>query len=274
MENVQTRRLLERDGGQGIGIQRLPLPYRYTEPHFGDPRLSEKTVSVSRETGEGGGSTSTPARPPPAMGLVDTTLFLVTAGCTLQWTATAASTGPSSLLVWLIGGLTMFVPIAVCVVYLCSRFPDAGGIYAWSTRAFGPFAGFITGWTYWTGTLAFLPTVLYFISGSSLLWSPANTHGCRHADLLHLFFTDHDRDLRDTERPRTVGGEVCSTARERLRDGWALCCWSASRWRAAGGLGRPQSSTGTRSRRLSGSTMSFSGRRSLSRGRDRKPCRS
>ena len=149
--------------------------HRYTEPLFGDSRLSEKTESVTGETSDEGGSTSTRARPSPAMGLLDTTLFLVTAGCTLQWTATAAATGPSSLLVWVIGGLAMFVPLAVCIVYLCSRFPDACGMYGWSARAFGPFAGFITGWTYWTGTLAFLPTVLYFIAGSSLLWSPTNT---------------------------------------------------------------------------------------------------
>jgi amino acid transporter len=109
------------------------------------------------------------------MGLVDTTLFVVTAGSTLQWTATAAATGPSSLLVWLIGGLGMFVPLSVSVVYLCSRYPDECGMYTWSARAFGPFAGFITAWTYWTGTLSFLPTVLYFIVGSSLLWSPTST---------------------------------------------------------------------------------------------------
>jgi glutamate:GABA antiporter len=130
--------------------------------------------SVGERAGDGG-STPMPPRLPRAMGLLHTTLFLVTAGCTLQWTATAAAIGPSSLLVWLIGGLTMFVPLSVCIVYLCSRFPDAGGMYTWSARAFGPFAGFITGWTYWTGTLSFLPTVLYFIAGSSLLWSPTST---------------------------------------------------------------------------------------------------
>ena len=109
------------------------------------------------------------------MGLVHTTLFMVTAGSTLQWTATAAATGPSSLLAWLIGGLTMLLPIAVCVVYLSSRFPGESSMYTWSVRAFGPFAGFVTGWTYWTGSLAFLPTVLYFVAGGSLLWSPAST---------------------------------------------------------------------------------------------------
>ena len=69
--------------------------------------MPEKTESVSGETGGKGESTSTPARLSPAMGLLDTTLFLVTAGCTLQWTATAAAIGPNSLLVWLLGGLTM-----------------------------------------------------------------------------------------------------------------------------------------------------------------------
>jgi amino acid transporter len=138
-------------------------------------RLPETIESVSGESAGGGDATSASARLPRTMGLLDTTLFLVTAGCTLQWTATAAATGPSSLLVWLIGGVTMFVPLSVCVVYLCSRFPDECGIYTWSARAFGPFAGFITGWTYWTGTLAFLPTVVYFIAGSSLLWSPTST---------------------------------------------------------------------------------------------------
>ena len=49
--------------------------------------------------------------------------------------------------------------------------PDQGGLYTWSERAFGPFVGFITGWTYWTGTLAFLPSVLHFVAGSARLWS-------------------------------------------------------------------------------------------------------
>jgi glutamate:GABA antiporter len=135
--------------------------------------LPEASLNVQEPIG--GHHATEAARPPRVMGLLDTVLFLVTAGCTLQWTATAAATGPSSLAVWLIGGLTMFVPIAVCIVDLSSRYPDDGGINAWTARAFGPFAGFVSGWTYWTGTLSFLPTVLYFIAGSSLLWAPGNT---------------------------------------------------------------------------------------------------
>jgi amino acid transporter len=105
------------------------------------------------------------------MGLADVALFMVTAGCSLQWTALAAATGPSSLIVWVCGGIGMFLPISVSVVFLSSRYPDESGLYAWSKRAFGPFAGFMTGWTYWSGTLAFLPSVLYFTAGSALLSS-------------------------------------------------------------------------------------------------------
>ena len=106
-----------------------------------------------------------------ALGLFDVTLFIVTAGSSLQWAATAAAAGPSSLLVWVLGGLAMFLPLSVCVVFLSSRYPDEGGLYVWSKRAFGPFAAFMTGWTYWTSNLPFFPALLYFAAGSALFWS-------------------------------------------------------------------------------------------------------
>ena len=108
---------------------------------------------------------------PRTLGVRDVALFMVTAGCSLQWTATAAATGPSSLIVWVLGGMVMFLPLSVCIVFLSSRYPDEGGLYVWSKRAFGPFAGFMTGWTYWTANLPFLPGLLYFAAGSALFWS-------------------------------------------------------------------------------------------------------
>lgn len=114
---------------------------------------------------------TTNSQPPRVLGLADVTLFMVTAGSSLQWTAVAAAAGPSALLVWLLGGLGFFLPLSVCVVFLAGRYPEEGGLYAWSRRALGPFAGFMTGWAYWTGTLAYLPSVLYFAAGSALLSS-------------------------------------------------------------------------------------------------------
>ena len=106
-----------------------------------------------------------------SLGLFDVTLFFVVAGSNLQWVATAAAAGPSSIVVWIIGCLAMFAPLSICVVYLTSRHPDEGGMYVWSKRAFGPFAGFFTGWTYWASNLPYFPALLYFAAGNALFVS-------------------------------------------------------------------------------------------------------
>jgi len=106
-----------------------------------------------------------------SLGLRDVTLFIVTAGTNYQWIAAAAAAGQSSLAVWLLGALLMFLPLAVCVVFLSSRYPAQGGLYVWSKQAFGPFAGFMTGWTYWTSNLPYFPGLLYFAAGNALFLS-------------------------------------------------------------------------------------------------------
>jgi len=103
-----------------------------------------------------------------SLGMRDVALYFVTSAVNLQWVATAAAAGASSLVVWVIGALAMFLPISVCVVFLSSRYPDQGGLYVWSKRAFGPFAGFMTGWTYWTSNLPYFPGLMYFAAGNLL----------------------------------------------------------------------------------------------------------
>lgn len=112
---------------------------------------------------------------PRTLGFRDVVLYFVTAGTNLQWVATAAAAGPSSLAVWALGALAMFLPLSVCVVYLSSRHPDQGGMYVWSKRAFGPFAGFLTGWTYWTSNLPYFPGLLYFAAGNALFLAGSRT---------------------------------------------------------------------------------------------------
>ena len=110
-----------------------------------------------------------------ALGLTDVTLYFVTACSSLQWVATAAASGPSALTVWLLGALTMFMPLSVCTVWLASRHPDEGGLYVWSGRAFGPFAAFLTGWTYYTANLPYFAGMLYF-AASNALWVTGGGH--------------------------------------------------------------------------------------------------
>lgn len=107
-----------------------------------------------------------------SLGLFDVALFFIVAGSNLQWVATAAAAGPSSVVVWLIGLAAMFVPLSIVVVYLSAHYPEEGGMYVWAKRAFGPFAGFFTGWTYWTSNLPYFPALLYFAAGNALFIDP------------------------------------------------------------------------------------------------------
>ena len=108
------------------------------------------------------------------LGLADVVLFFVVAGSNLQWVATAAAAGASSIPIWGIGALAMFAPLSIAVVFLASHHPDEGGMYEWSKRAFGPFAGFITGWTYWCSNLPYFPALLYFAAGNALFIGGSN----------------------------------------------------------------------------------------------------
>jgi amino acid transporter len=103
-----------------------------------------------------------------AMTLRDVVLFFVTAGTNLQWVAFAAAAGQSALVMWLLAALAMFVPLAWCVIEMSSRYPQEGGLYVWSRHAFGDFAGFMTGWTYWTSNLPYFPGLLYFAAANAL----------------------------------------------------------------------------------------------------------
>src|SRR3954466_10745385 len=102
------------------------------------------------------------------LGFRDLVLFYLATTFSLRWIATAAAVGPSALVIWVFAALGLFVPLVFTVLELSSRYPDEGGMYVWSKRAFGPFAGFITGWTYWSANLPYFPGLLYFAAANAL----------------------------------------------------------------------------------------------------------
>jgi glutamate:GABA antiporter len=102
------------------------------------------------------------------LGFRDLVLFYLATTFSLRWIATAAAAGPSALVIWVCAALGLFVPLVFTVLELSSRYPDEGGMYVWSKRAFGPFAGFITGWTYWSANLPYFPGLLYFAAANAL----------------------------------------------------------------------------------------------------------
>jgi glutamate:GABA antiporter len=103
------------------------------------------------------------------MGFKDLLLFFITTGISIRWITVAAAGGPSSITVWMIACLLFYIPLVVCVLELWSRYPQEGGLYQWNHHAFGDFAGFMTGWFYWTCLLPFFPSLLYYIAGNALL---------------------------------------------------------------------------------------------------------
>src|SRR6476620_10953651 len=118
------------------------------------------------------------------LGFRDLVLFYIATTFSLRWIATAAAAGPSALVIWAVAALGLFVPLVFTVLELSSRYPDEGGMYVWSKRAFGPFAAFITGWTYWSCNLPYFPGLLYFAAANALFmggpawqsWSANSTY--------------------------------------------------------------------------------------------------
>jgi glutamate:GABA antiporter len=109
-----------------------------------------------------------PDRPRRALGFRDLLLFYVVTGISLRWIATAAAAGPSSIVIWIGAWFCFYLPLALSVLELSSRYPGEGGLYIWAKRAFGDFSGFMAAWTYWTSNLPYFPAVLYFAAGNVL----------------------------------------------------------------------------------------------------------
>jgi amino acid transporter len=110
------------------------------------------------------------------MGFRDLFLFYVVTGVSLRWIATAAGHGPSSLVVWLGGWLFLYIPLALSVIELSSRYPAEGGFYVWTKIAFGKESGFMAAWMYWISNLPYFPAVLYFAASNLLFLHPGLHH--------------------------------------------------------------------------------------------------
>jgi len=129
-----------------------------------DPAIDAKSVS----TGVVASVSEDPNRPKRVMGFRDLFLFYAVTGISLRWIATAAAAGPSSIVIWFGAWLCFYTPLALSVIELSSRYPNEGGLYVWSKRAFGDFSGFMSAWTYWTSNLPYFPAVLYFAASNIL----------------------------------------------------------------------------------------------------------
>jgi len=98
---------------------------------------------------------------PRVMGFWDVLLFNIVTVLGPRWIAAAAHNGTSSMSLWFLAAFLFFVPTALVIAELSTRFPEEGGLYAWAKDAFGEFHGFVAGWTYWIYTLFYFPALLF-----------------------------------------------------------------------------------------------------------------
>ena len=94
------------------------------------------------------------------MGFWDVLLFNIATVLGPRWIAAAGHNGTSSISLWVLAAVFFFVPGALVINELSSRFPEEGGLYSWSKEAFGDFHGFVAGWTYWIYTVFYFPGLL------------------------------------------------------------------------------------------------------------------
>ncbi|HEY1483170.1 MAG TPA: APC family permease, partial [Candidatus Acidoferrum sp.] len=94
------------------------------------------------------------------MGFWDVLLFNIATVLGPRWVAAAGHNGTSSISLWVLAAVFFFVPGALVINELSSRFPEEGGLYVWAKEAFGDFHGFVAGWTYWIYTVFYFPGLL------------------------------------------------------------------------------------------------------------------
>ena len=72
---------------------------------------------------------------------------------------------------------------------LSSRYPQEGGLYLWTKRAFGDFPAFLTGWIYWTSNLPYFPAVLYFAASNALYIGGTRWNALQRSPLYFIAFS-------------------------------------------------------------------------------------
>jgi len=52
--------------------------------------------------------------------------------------------------IWIGALLCFYLPFVLAIVELSSRYPQEGRLYVWTKQAFGPYVGFMAGWSYFS----------------------------------------------------------------------------------------------------------------------------
>ena len=121
-------------------------------------------------------SADSPAHPAPAaeqpvegrrrvMGLLDITLFTVSAMLVIDQLTASASIGTKTIGWWLLCIVIFLIPYGLITSELATAYPEQGGIYVWVKRAFGRRWGTRTTYWYWVNVALWMPSVFLLFAG-------------------------------------------------------------------------------------------------------------
>lgn len=79
----------------------------------------------------------------------------------------SAQFGFSLVFYYVVAGILFFLPSALIAAELGTGWPKTGGLYVWIREAFGPKCALITIWLNWVYNLAWYPTIMALIAGTS-----------------------------------------------------------------------------------------------------------
>ncbi len=99
------------------------------------------------------------------MGLLDITLFSVSAILVVDQLTASASIGTDTIGWWLLCIVVFFIPYALITSELATTYPDQGGIYVWVSKAFGRRWGTRTTYWYWVNVAMWMPSVFLLFAG-------------------------------------------------------------------------------------------------------------
>ena len=94
--------------------------------------------------------------------VVDLLMINIVAITSLRNIPITAKYGFSIIYLYIIIALMFFVPCAIAVAELSTKFPKAGGVVTWVNKAFGDFASMMLVWMQWIYNTIFFPTLTVF----------------------------------------------------------------------------------------------------------------
>lgn len=99
------------------------------------------------------------------MGVLDVTLFTVSAMLVVETLTASASIGPKTIAWWILAIVLFLVPYGMITAELATAYPTQGGIYVWVKQALGGRWAARTTYWYWVNVALWMPSVFVLFAG-------------------------------------------------------------------------------------------------------------